>query len=122
MTTLENTIVEQQPAGFSIGAKLLYLLLAAVGAVLSVFVIITPFDLQTQAAFAVFCAVVFFFVNRFKTRMATLIIVMLSVLISTRYLWWRTTETLGFVDPFDMMFGYGLYAAEVYAWIVLMIG
>ena len=64
----------------------------------------------------------FFFVNRFKTRMATLIIVMLSVLVSTRYLWWRTTETLGFVDPFDMMFGYGLYAAEVYAWIVLMIG
>jgi cellulose synthase (UDP-forming) len=122
MTTLENSIIEQQPARFSIGGRFLYLLLAVVGVILSAFVIITPFDLQTQAAFAVFCAVVFFFVNRFKTRMATLIIVMLSVLISTRYLWWRTTETLGFVDPFDMMFGYGLYAAEVYAWIVLMIG
>jgi hypothetical protein len=49
MTTLENSIIEQQPAGFSIGARLLYLLLAAVGVVLAAFVIITPFDLQTQA-------------------------------------------------------------------------
>ena len=120
MTTLENSIIEQQPAGFSIGARLLYLLLAAVGVVLSAFVIITPFDLQTQAAFAVFCAVVFLLVNRFKTRMATLIIVMLSVLISTRYLWWRTTETLGFVDPFDMMFGYGLYAAAIVILVVIV--
>ena len=122
MTSLVSAPIEPRSDRFSIGAKLLYLLLAVVGVVLSAFVIITPFDLQTQAAFAVFCAVVFFIVNRFETRMGTLIIVMLSVLVSTRYLWWRTTETLGFVDPFDMMFGYGLYAAEVYAWIVLMIG
>ena len=122
MTTLENDLTEQRPARFSIAARFLYLLLACIGVVLSAFVIITPFNLQTQAAFAVFCFVVFLIVNHFKNRMATLIIVMLSVLVSTRYLWWRTTETLGFVDPFDMMFGYGLYAAEVYAWVVLMIG
>jgi hypothetical protein len=54
MTILESSIIEQQPAGFSIGARLLYLLLAVVGVVLAAFVIITPFDLQTQAAFAVF--------------------------------------------------------------------
>jgi cellulose synthase (UDP-forming) len=102
--------------------RLLYLLLFAVGLVFAAFVIITPFDLQSQAAFGVFTAVVYFVVNKFQTRLATLIIVALSALVSTRYLWWRTTETLGFVDPFDMMFGYGLYAAEVYAWIVLMIG
>jgi cellulose synthase (UDP-forming) len=122
MTTLANGLLEQKSDRFSIGARLLYVLLAAVGVVLAAFVIITPFDLQTQAAFGVFTAVVFFIVNRFQTRLATLIIVFLSALVSTRYLWWRTTDTLGFVDPFDMMFGYGLYAAEVYAWFVLMIG
>ena len=122
MTTLEDGFTERRFEHFSIISRLYYLLLAVVGVVLAAFVIITPFDLQTQAAFFVFTAVTFFVVNRFQSRLATLLIVMLSALVSTRYMWWRTTETLGFVDPFDMMFGYGLYAAEVYAWFVLMIG
>lgn len=122
MTTLEDGFTEQRSEHFPILSRLFYLLLALVGVVLAAFVIITPFDLQTQAAFFAFTAVTFFFINRFQTRLATLLIVMLSALVSTRYMWWRTTETLGFVDPFDMMFGYGLYAAEVYAWFVLMIG
>ena len=103
MTSLVSVPIEPRSDRFSIGAKLLYLLSALIGVILAAFVIITPFDLQTQAAFGIFCAVLFFIVNRFETRMGTLIIVMLSVLVSTRYLWWRTTETLGFVDPFDMM-------------------
>lgn len=122
MTTLEDGLTDRPVGHLSIGSRLFYLLLALAGVPLAAFVVITPFDLQTQAAFFVFTAVMFFFINRFQTRLATLLIVMLSVLVSTRYMWWRTTETLGFVDPFDMMFGYGLYAAEVYAWFVLMIG
>jgi cellulose synthase (UDP-forming) len=122
MRDLDGGFAERPPGGLSLVARLFYLLLAAAGAVLAVFVIITPFDLQTQGAFGIFTAVLFVVVNRFQSRTATLVIVVLSALVSTRYLWWRTTETLGFVDPFDMMFGYGLYAAEVYAWIVLIIG
>jgi cellulose synthase (UDP-forming) len=122
MSTPENRQVDLRPDRFSLGARFLYLLLGAFGLVLAAFVIIAPFDLQTQAAFGVFTLVLFLIANRFQTRLATLVIVMMSVLVSTRYLWWRTTETLGFIDPFDMMFGYGLYAAEVCAWIVLMIG
>ena len=121
MTSLGN--VELTPnRRVSILTRLFYLFIAIVALGPAAFVIITPFDLQTQAIFAGFTAAIFLLVNRFKNRTATLIIVVLSALVSTRYLWWRTTETLGFVDPFDMMFGYGLYAAEVYAWVVLMIG
>ncbi|MBV8193424.1 MAG: UDP-forming cellulose synthase catalytic subunit [Alphaproteobacteria bacterium] len=122
MTNQDVHLIERKYAKFPIGLRLLYLLLALVGVMAAAFVIITPFDLQSQAAFGIFTAILFFVVNRFQDRLATLIIVALSALVSTRYLWWRTTETLGFVDPFDMMFGYGLYAAELYAWIVLMIG
>ncbi len=118
LSTVEPTPNRRVP----LATRLFYLFVAIVALGPAAFVIITPFDLQTQAIFAVFTAFIFLIVNRFKSRMATLIIVVLSALVSTRYLWWRTTETLGFVDPFDMMFGYGLFAAEVYAWIVLMIG
>jgi cellulose synthase (UDP-forming) len=122
MTTLVDSLTDRHVGHLSIASRLFYLLLVIVGVPMAAFVVITPFNVQTQAAFFVFTAVMFFIINRFQTRLATLLIVMLSVLVSTRYMWWRTTETLGFVDPFDMMFGYGLYAAEVYAWFVLMIG
>ena len=111
-----------EPRRVPILTRLFYLVAALVALVPTAFVVITPFDLHTQAIFGVFTAVIFLVLNRFQSRIATLTIIVLSAIVSTRYLWWRTTETLGFVDPFDMMFGYGLYAAEVYAWIVLMIG
>ena len=121
MMALVSTAIGE-PRRVPVLTRLFYLVAALVALVPTAFVIITPFDLQTQAIFGVFTAVIFLVLNRFQSRIATLTIIVLSAIVSTRYLWWRTTETLGFVDPFDMMFGYGLYAAEVYAWIVLMIG
>ena len=86
MSLQEDHALQLRYARFPIGMRLLYLLLFAVGLVFAAFVIITPFDLQSQAAFGVFTAVVYFVVNKFQTRLATLIIVALSALVSTRYL------------------------------------
>jgi cellulose synthase (UDP-forming) len=106
--------------GFS--QKLLYALLGLAGTALAAVVVITPFTLQMQIAFGLFTACVFILLNRIKSRAITLTLVALSATVSTRYLWWRATETLGFTDSFDAFFGYGLFAAECYAWIVLIIG
>ncbi len=103
-------------------SRLACVLVAIVGLAAAAITIITPLDLQSQAFFGLFTAVVFLVINRFRGRAATLCLMALSAVVSTRYLWWRTTETLGFSDPFDMVFGYGLYAAELYAWVVLIIG
>jgi cellulose synthase (UDP-forming) len=96
--------------------------LATAGLALAAVTIVTPLDLQSQVIFGIFTAIAFLVVNRFKSRAATLCLMALSAIVSTRYLWWRTTQTLGFSDPFDMFFGYGLYAAELYGWVVLIIG
>lgn len=104
------------------GRKLGYAAIALAGAALAMLVVITPFGLETQAAFGLFTAALFLVINRIKSRGMTVALIALSATVSTRYLWWRATETLGFTDPFDAAFGYGLFAAECYSWIVLIIG
>ena len=56
------------------------------------------------------------------SRGVTLILVTLSIVISTRYIWWRLTETLQFASPFEAFLGIGLILAELYAWLVLVLG
>ena len=40
-------------------------------------------------------------------------LILLSLLASLRYLYWRLTSTLGFETPLEMVLGYGLVAAAV---------
>ncbi len=47
---------------------------------------------------------------------------LLAILVSTRYLIWRTAHTLGIVGAPCAVLGTALYLAEVYAWAVLLLG
>ena len=55
-------------------------------------------------------------------RYVTQVLIVLSVLASTRYLYWRLTETISFDTWLSGLFGSGLFLAELYAWIVLIFG
>jgi len=59
---------------------------------------------------------------RGKSRRTTITLALLSVLVSTRYLFWRTTQTLSFGTPLEFLLGSTLYLAEVYAWVILLLG
>ncbi|UAL09293.1 UDP-forming cellulose synthase catalytic subunit [Caulobacter segnis] len=55
-------------------------------------------------------------------RRMTIGLVVISTALSTRYMWWRTTQTLHFDNPLAGFLGTGLYLAELYAWLVLVLG
>ena len=59
-------------------------------------------------------------------RWATLVLIGLSIFLTSRYAYWRFTETLGFGDPrygwVDHVATFALLGAEVYAWIILFLG
>ncbi len=94
--------------------------LAGVGLVMAVATVpLQPFE---QAIFAVVSAVVFMIANRFAGRGVTMFLVVLSLAISLRYIFWRVTETLDFGSPFELFLGAGLILAETYAIIVLVLG
>ena len=92
----------------------------------SIIVITTPLSFSGQALFALGCFLLALWFNRIEGRLVTHILILLSFLVSTRYLWWRTTESMGKIytgdDYLDMFFASGLLAAEAYAYIVLLLG
>ncbi|MEJ1975739.1 MAG: UDP-forming cellulose synthase catalytic subunit [Acetobacteraceae bacterium] len=81
-----------------------------------------PLDARQQAILAVAAFVVFLIANRFKGRGVSVFLVILSLAISLRYIYWRVTETLDFGSPLELILGVGLALAEVYAIIVLVFG
>ena len=55
-------------------------------------------------------------------RFSALMLIVLSLTVSCRYIWWRYTSTLNWDDPVSLVCGLILLFAETYAWIVLVLG
>ncbi len=81
-----------------------------------------PFDLYTQFIFVLLLWGVAMVVRRIPGRLPTMMLIVLSLTISCRYLWWRYTSTLNWNDPLSLTFGVLLVGAETYAWVVLILG
>lgn len=96
-------------------------LLLAVGLV--VMAVSVPLDRKAQMIFglAIFAAAALL-AQRSTSRRMTMVLVVISSVLSTRYIWWRVTETLHFDNPLALVLGIGLFMAELYAWAILIFG
>lgn len=95
-------------------------LMAAAGT--AAIVIMVPLDMPSQWLFAILTIVCAMLLARARDRRATLVLALLSLIASTRYLFWRTTATLEFESALGATLGIGLYLAELYAWLILLLG
>jgi cellulose synthase (UDP-forming) len=93
-----------------------------VATALALLCISQPFDLVTQLIFVLLLWGVAMVVRGIPGRLPTMMLIVLSLTISCRYLWWRYTSTLNWDDPVSLIFGVLLVAAETYAWVVLVLG
>ena len=82
----------------------------------------TPLPIGGQFRLFIAVSVVMIVVRRIPGRWPTMLMVSLSILMTGRYMWWRITQTLIFATPVEAVFGYLLFAAEIYTWIVLFFG
>ncbi len=96
-------------------------ILAGVLLLVAIFITV-PFSLEAQAVFMGLILFVAYSMRGIKGRMPTIIMITLSVSTSSRYLWWRYTETINWEDPVALTLGLGLLFAETYAWLVLILG
>ncbi len=85
-------------------------------------VISVPLDLKQQWLMAGGTLIGTMVLSRRKSRKAALTLGILAILTSTRYMFWRTTQTLQFNTLPEFLFGSGLYLAELYAWVLLLLG
>ncbi|KQQ65539.1 cellulose synthase [Pseudomonas sp. Leaf127] len=97
-------------------------LCAVLGVLLVVMCITEPFGLISQVAFVALLWAVAMLVRRVPGRFPTLLLIMLSLIVSCRYLWWRYTATLNWDSPVDLVLGVILLVAETYSWLVLVLG
>ncbi|HUH88661.1 MAG TPA: UDP-forming cellulose synthase catalytic subunit [Pusillimonas sp.] len=102
--------------------------LAAVLAILALafvsfaLVITQPLTPWAQTLFVVLLFAVALIIRRIPGRFAILVLIVLSLVASGRYIWWRYTATLYWNTPQDAIFGLTLLVAETYSWLVLVLG
>jgi len=90
--------------------------------VLIVWVIVMPLDGKEQLVFGLVVFSLVFYLRRYAGSFITLVLIALSVLVSTRYLYWRATETLNISTWMNATFSIGLLISECYAWLILIMG
>ena len=79
-----------------------------------------PMNAEQQTALTLIGIAGFMVVNRIDaSRKASLALVVMSVTITTRYLFWRFTDTLVFEEFWQSILAFGLFAAETYAGCLL---
>ncbi|CAM3312515.1 UDP-forming cellulose synthase catalytic subunit [Pseudomonas floridensis] len=95
---------------------------AVVGLLLMALVITVPLDLYAQCIFGLACFAAMLMIRRLPGRIPVLALVVLSLLASLRYMYWRLTSTLDFENWLDSLLGYGLVVAEFYTLVVIVLG
>ncbi len=81
-----------------------------------------PFDVSAQIAFIFSLWLVAMVAHSIFGYLPKLMLVSLSIIVSSRYLWWRYTSTLNIDSSIDAFFGVILICAETYTWLVLLAG
>lgn len=103
--------------------KIIVFLAIAVSLIIALVTAFIPFSRSEQIAFSLLLFIPALYLRRYVGTQVTLVLIAISIMASTRYLIWRLTVTLGTdLTSTDFMFGFGLLAAEFYAWMVLMFG
>ncbi|MDO5531232.1 UDP-forming cellulose synthase catalytic subunit [Sutterella sp.] len=107
---------------FTMMEKLVLTVLLALALTLYTLCVTQPFSIGNQTVFLTLTISIALFFRRIRTHLSLLILITLSILVSTRYLWWRYSETLNFDTPAGAFFSLTLVAAETYAWVVMLLG
>lgn len=84
--------------------------------------IVMPMSAEQQYIFGLINILLLFVIGFKKSKKRLLTMVFISLLMSTRYLYWRATNTLNFNTIIEAVLGSGLFMAEIYSWIILVLG
>jgi len=105
-------------------------LLAPLVALLLVFIAWLPMTWQQQLVFSIVAVAAALLVNRFsKSQLVTSLLILVSVAVTLRYGWWRVLTLFHYLhspwsvpDPLDAFFMIVLLAAELYTFLILLLG
>jgi cellulose synthase (UDP-forming) len=115
-------VAQKQAQRGGVMSILASLLLVTIAASMFFVIVVTPLDLKAQAILGASIFVMALVLNRFKSRYITLVLIGMSIAVSSRYMHWRLTATLGGDWSFETIMAPLLLLAEVYTYVVLLLG
>lgn len=90
--------------------------------VFTAWAVLMPLSGEEQTMFAIGVLLLVFYLRIYSGSFITLVMISLSVVVSSRYLYWRVTETVNTTTWLNGAFSVGLMVSEAYAWLVLVLG
>ena len=97
-------------------------ILGGLAAALAVLCITQPFNIQGQVVFLSVMLLSALVLRKIKARITLMLLFVISMVVSGRYLWWRCTATLNTDTPIGIVLSCLLLAAELYAFVVMVLG
>ena len=85
-------------------------------------VITTPMSLTGQLFLALALWGLALWVRQLPGIVPGLVLMALALLATGRYGWWRVTQSMDLQSGWEMALGWGLLAAEAYAWLIMLLG
>lgn len=82
----------------------------------------TPLDWPAQLVLFFILWFVALVVRRIPGHLPTLLLIALSMAASSRYGYWRVTQSLDLQPGWETVLGWTLLGAEVYAWLIMVLG
>ncbi|WP_286790450.1 MULTISPECIES: UDP-forming cellulose synthase catalytic subunit [unclassified Pseudomonas] len=117
------TLKEETWSSLSVRAKcILGGAFALIATPLLLLCVTQPFEIGQQIVFIAMLWALAMVIRKMPGRFPTLALIILSLLVSCRYFWWRYTQTLNWENPLDVICGLLLLLAETYSWLVLILG
>lgn len=84
--------------------------------------IFTPFSTFGQVVFSVSLLSLTILFRNVPGHLVSLALIVMSLAVSTRYIWWRLSSTLNWDRSLDLIWGVLLLTAEIYAYVFLVLG
>ncbi len=97
-------------------------MLGAVAVGLAVLCITQPFNVQGQVLFLSVMLILALMLTQIKARITLMLLFVISMVVSGRYLWWRCTATVNTDSVLGLILSLLLLLAEIYAFIVMLLG
>ena len=112
-------VVQSFPGPAARNTRLLRAASITIGLLGAFFFITAPMDDMSQVWLTLGGIAAFLILNRSESRKIGLVLVVMSVLISSRYLFWRAAETLEFETLLQTLLGSLLFGAELFAGLLM---
>ena len=103
----------------SVWARIAAGILLLLAALLMILCITQPLELEYQFIFVALMWVLAMLLRSHRARSALFIMIFISFVVSSRYIWWRVSKTVLLEDPASALCSLALAAAEIYSYLVM---